>query len=175
MILVLLAHPYPSRSRANSRLVGAIRDMPGVEIRDLYRRYPDFDIDVAAEQSAAAAARLVVWMHPLYWYTVPALLKHWFDKVLVKGWAYGPGGTALAGKPCLWVPTTGGDELAYSAEGRHRQPFTSFTPAVEQTARYCGMEWLEPFVVHGAHLIDDAALDARANELRARLLALVPA
>ena len=175
MILVVLAHPYPSRSRANSRLVTAVRDLPGVEIRDLYRRYPDFDIDVAAEQEAAAAAHLLVWMHPVYWYTAPALLKHWFDKVLVKGWAYGSGGDALEGKPCLWVPTTGGDEHAYSEAGRHHHPFTSFSPVVEQTARYCGMQWLEPFVVHGAHLIDDASLDARAEALRARLMELQPA
>jgi len=174
VIVVLLAHPYPTRSRANSALVAAIHDIPGLEVRDLYRRYPDFDIDVLAEQAAMEAASTVVWMHPLYWYTTPALLKHWFDKVLVKGWAYGPGTAALRGKRCLWVPTTGGDEHAYSQSGRHHHPFSAFTPVVEETARYCGMQWLEPYVVHGAHLVDDGTLEARARGLRARLEALVP-
>ena len=63
---------------------------------------------------------LVVWMHPVYWYSVPALLKHWFDKVLALGWAYGEGGTALRGKHCLWVPTTGGDEDDVRAGGHAR-------------------------------------------------------
>lgn len=172
MIVVMFAHPYPRRSRACARLLAAIRDLPGLEVRDLYQRYPDFDIDVAAEQAALAPARLVVWMHPVYWYTAPSLLKHWFDKVLVNGWAYGPGGTALAGKGCLWVATTGGDEQAYSPEGRHHHPFEAYAPVVEQTARYCGMEWLEPHIVHGAHLVDDATLEARALALRARLEAV---
>jgi glutathione-regulated potassium-efflux system ancillary protein KefF len=172
VISVIFAHPYPTRSRACARLAGAIRDLPGLELRDLYRLYPDFDIDVAAEQAALAPARVVVWMHPVYWYTTPALLKHWFDKVLVKGWAYGPQGTGLAGKSCLWVATTGGDEHAYSEAGRHHHPFGAYAPVVEETARYCGMQWLDPFVVHGAHVIEEAALDARAAQLRERLLGL---
>ena len=98
MILVILAHPYPRRSRACAALVEAIRDLPGLEVRSLYDLYPDFDVDRAAEQAALERARLVVWLHPLFWYTVPALMKHWLDEVLVRGFAYGPGGTALAGK-----------------------------------------------------------------------------
>ena len=58
-------------------------------------------------------------MHPVFWYRVPALLKHWFDKVLAYGWAYGEGGTALHGKHCLWVPTTGGDERDFAPSGIH--------------------------------------------------------
>jgi glutathione-regulated potassium-efflux system ancillary protein KefF len=169
VILVVFAHPYPTRSRACARLLAAIRDLPGLEVRNLYERYPDFDIDVAAEQAALAAATTIVWLHPVYWYAMPALLKHWMDQVLVKGWAFGPGGSALGGKDCLWVATTGGDEAAYSPEGRHHHPIDVYVPPVEQTARYCGMNWLDPFVVHGAHLVDDAALDARALALRQRL------
>jgi len=52
VIVVIHAHPYPSRSRAGAALVAAIRDVPGIEIRSLYALYPDFDIDVAAEQAA---------------------------------------------------------------------------------------------------------------------------
>ena len=173
MIAVVHAHPYPRHSRACAALVEAIRDLPGLELRALYDLYPDFDIDPAAEQAAMERAGLIVWLHPTYWYTAPALMKHWFEKVLVKGWAHG-GGTALAGKECLWVTTTGGDEAAYSAAGRHRQPFDVFAPVVEQTARYCGMSWLEPFVVHGAHEVPEAALREAGERLRARLEAWAP-
>ena len=169
MILVIHAHPYPSRSRAGAVLLAAIRDLPGVELRSLYDLYPDFDIDAAAERLALERARLVVLMHPLFWYTTPALLKHWFDVVLVKGWAYGEGGTALAGKDCLWVTTSGGDEQAFSPEGRHAHPFEAFVPVVEQTMRFCGMRWLEPFAVHGAHLVPAQALEDAGAKLRARL------
>ena len=169
MILVLHAHPYPATSRAGAALLQAVRDLPGVEVRSLYDRYPDFDIDPVAERAALEAADLVVWTHPIYWYTVPALLKHWFDVVLIRGWAYGEGGTALHGKPCLWVPTAGGDDEAYTSAGRHKHPFEAFVPVVEQTARYCGMHWLPPLVVQGAHSMPAEALEAQAREFRARL------
>jgi glutathione-regulated potassium-efflux system ancillary protein KefF len=170
VIAVLYAHPYPRHSRAGAALLAAFDGLAGVDVRSLYDRYPDYDVDAAAERAALASARLVVWMHPLYWYSVPALLKHWFDSVLVKGWAYGEGGDALKGKDCLWVTTTGGDDAAFAPAGRHGHDFEAFAPAIEQTARYCGMNWLEPFVVHGAHVVADDVLRAAAARLRERLL-----
>jgi len=168
-IVVILAHPYPGMSRACSALAGAARALPGLELRSLYERYPDFDVDARAEQEALARAGLVVWLHPMHWYGMPGLLKLWMDMVLVKGWAFGDGGTALAGKDCLWAVTTGGDEHAFSPEGRHRRPFADFVAPVEQTARFCGMNWLEPFALHGAHLVDDEALARSAVRFRERL------
>jgi glutathione-regulated potassium-efflux system ancillary protein KefF len=170
-ILVLLAHPYPGRSRACAALVAALRDLPHLEVRSLYERYPDFDIDPKAEQEALEGADLLVWLAPMHWYGVPGLLKHWFDVVLVKGWAFGAGGTALAGKDCLWAVTTGAEAGAFTAQGRHGQPFEAFVPAIERTARFCGMGWLAPHVLHGAHQVDDAALARSGEALRARLLA----
>lgn len=171
MIYLVYAHPYPSQSRAGRALVDAVRDLPGLEICSLYDRYPDFDIDVAGEQAALRRAALVVWLHPLFWYSVPALLKHWFDTVLSYGWAYGEGAPALGAKDCLWVATTGGAPASYSAAGVHRRPFDEYAAPIEETARFCGMTWLPPFIVHGAPEIDGPALAARAAELRARLLA----
>jgi glutathione-regulated potassium-efflux system ancillary protein KefF len=169
MIVVIHAHPYPHSSRACAALAESIRGLPDVEVRSLYDLYPDFDIDPAAERAALERARLVILLHPLYWYTVPAALKHWFDVVLVKGWAYGEGGTALKGKDCLWATTTGGDEHAFSVAGRHGHPFKAFVPAVEQTMRFCGMNWLDPFVVHGAHIVPPEALEETGRRLRARV------
>ena len=172
MIVLVHAHPYPARSRAVAALLAAVRDLRNVEVRSLYSLYPDFDIDAPAERGAIGRATAVVLLHPLYWYTTPALLKHWFDTVLTKGFAYGEGGTALHGKTCLWAVTTGGDMHAFSESGRHQYPFATFTPVVEQTMRYCGMTWAEPFVVHGAHQIADAELAAAAAGFRKRVQAL---
>ncbi|HEX4353552.1 MAG TPA: NAD(P)H-dependent oxidoreductase, partial [Polyangiales bacterium] len=71
MIDLVYAHPYPHRSRANHLMLAAVRDLPGLEIRSLYDLYPDFSIDVDAEQEALLRARIVVWQHPTYWYSVP--------------------------------------------------------------------------------------------------------
>jgi glutathione-regulated potassium-efflux system ancillary protein KefF len=172
VIVLFSAHPYPDRSRANRALLEAVRDLPDLEIRSLYDLYPDFDIDVADEQDALTRAAAIVWQHPIYWYSVPGLLKHWFDKVLVRGWAYGDGGTALVGKHCLWTPTAGGEPSAYQPGAIHGFPFSAFVPVVEQTARFCGMHWEEPFIVHGSHRISNQALDETCERYRARLLAL---
>lgn len=173
MILVVQAHPYPDRSRANRALGRAVEGMPQVAIRSLYDLYPDFSIDVAEEQRALAACDVVVWQHPLYWYTVPALLKLWFEKVLSLGWAYGKEGRALAGKRCLWVTTTGADAAAYSEGGAHGHSFEAFVPVVKQTAQFCGMVWLPPIVVHHAHHLSAAQLQEAGARYRDRLQALL--
>jgi glutathione-regulated potassium-efflux system ancillary protein KefF len=171
-IVLIHAHPYPRRSRANRALLRAVEDLPGLSVRSLYDRYPDFAIDVDAEKAALLEADLIVWQSPFYWYGVPALLQHWFEKVLEHGWAYGPGGDALTGKRVLWVTTTGSPPSGYRHEGMHAHPFKVFVPPIEQTARFCGMSWEDPLVIHGAHVIDKAELSRYAQTYRARLQAL---
>lgn len=172
MICLVYAHPYPDRSRANRALLDGVRELPELDLRPLYDLYPDFAIDVEAEQEALMRARLIVFQHPIYWYSVPGLLKHWFDKVLALGWAYGPGGDALRGKTCFWATTTGASEHGYSSEGMHGHIFEAFAPPIEQTARFCGMRWAKPLVVFGARQVDDEALHAQAQAYREHLTAL---
>ena len=171
MIVVIHAHPYPSRSRAGRALVDTARSVPDTEVRSLYDLYPEFDIDVAGEQDALARSSLVVWLHPFYWYSVPGVMKHWFDKVLERGWAYGAGGTALVGKRCLWVPTVGGAEPTYAEGQSNLRPFPSYVDPVEQTARFCGMEWETPLVTFDSRAIQPAELAQQATRFRERLLA----
>ncbi len=171
--LLVFAHPYPDRSRANRRLLSAVESLEKVHVRSLYDLYPSFDIDVAAEQAALRSASIVVWQHPMYWYSAPSLMKHWFDKVLMRGFAYGTGGDALWGKRCLWVVTTGGDEQAFGSHGMHRHPFQEFSPVIEQTALFCGMTWEEPIVLYSAHRVPDEVLDGAASSYRERLEGLI--
>ena len=172
MVVVVFAHPDPDRSVANRTLLEGLDGLDGVEVRSLYDRYPDFAIDADAERDALEAASTIVWQHPIHWYNVPALLKLWFERVLVHGWAWGPGGDALRGKRCLWAITTGGDERDYSPAGMHAHPFEAFAPVVRQTAEFCGMTWLDPFVVWGARQLDAETLREHARRYRARLAAL---
>jgi glutathione-regulated potassium-efflux system ancillary protein KefF len=155
-------------------MLAAVRDLPEVEVRSLYDLYPDFDIDVAAEQAALLRADLLVWLHPVYWYSVPAMLKHWFDVVLVRGWAYGDGGVALQGKHCLWVATTGGGESSFAETGVHQWPFAAFEAPIRQTAKFCGMVWEQPLALHGAHVIPESEVAAAATAFRERLVAWSP-
>jgi glutathione-regulated potassium-efflux system ancillary protein KefF len=148
---LLAAHPNWRESRVNRLLHERARSIPGVVVRDLYGAYPDYDIDVAAEQQEARAADLVVLLHPIQWYSMPALQKLWLDEVLTYGWAYGQGGTALQGKDLWLVATTGGPESSYHPQSYNRYFFDAFLPPYEQTAALCGMRFLPPLVLHGAH------------------------
>lgn len=149
-VLVLFAHPVLERSRVNRRLVDAIRDLEGVTVRDLYEEYPTLAIDVAREQELAVAHDVIVFHHPFYWYSCPAILKEWQDLVLEHGWAYGDGGTQLRGKITLNVITTGGPESAYHKGGYNRFTIRELLAPWDQTAHLCGMQFLAPFAVHAA-------------------------
>ena len=167
-VYLLAAHPSWRESRVNRRLRDAVRSL-AVEVCDLYERYPDYDIDVAAEQARLAAARLVVLMHPIQWYSMPALQKLWLDEVLVYGWAYGENGNALRGKDLWLVATTGGPEASYHPQGYNRYFFEAFLPPYEQSAAVCGMRFLPPMVLHGAHNVGDDVVDRHAETFRQRL------
>ena len=93
---------------------------------------------------------------------MPPLMKLWLDEVLAFGWAYGPGGTALQGKDLWLVATTGGPEDSYRPDSYNRYFFDAFLPPYEQTAALCGMRFLPPLLLHGAHRVE------RGGDRRAR-------
>lgn len=168
-VLVLFAHPRLERSRTSRALLRHLPERPDVRLRDLYELYPSFDVDIGQEQQLLAEHDIVVLHHPIYWYSVPPLMKQWIDLVLAFGWAYGPGGTALRGKTWLHVTSTGGAAEAYTAAGFHGSTLTEFLRPLQRTATLCGMRWLPPFAVHGTHRLDDAGLE-RAAAAYGRLL-----
>ena len=167
-MLVIAAHPELEHSRVNLRLMQAARGA-GAAVRDLYALYPDYAIDVAAEQQALARAGLVVWLHPIHWYHMPPLMKLWVDEVFAFGWAYGPGGHALQGKHLWLATTTGGAEAAYRPDGYNRYFFDAFLPPYEQTAALCGLRFVPPLVLHGAHRASAAEVDAHVQVFAQRL------
>lgn len=170
-VLVITAHPALQHSRVNRALLQAARQLPAqqVQVRDLYALYPDYLIDVPTEQAALAAARLVVWQHPLHWYGMPPLLKLWLDEVFAYGWAYGHGTQALRGKDLWLVTSTGGSAEAYQPNGHNRHHIDAFWPPYEQTAALAGMRFLPPLVLHGAHEVDDTEVAGHAAMFAQRL------
>lgn len=166
---MLAAHPHWRDSRVNRRLLAAARAVPGVDVNDLYGTYPDYAIDVEAEQRRLERAQLVVLLHPIQWYSMPALQKLWVDEVLAYGWAYGPEGIALQGKDLWLVATTGSPESSYHPQGYHRYFFDAFLPPYEQTAALCGMRFLPPLIFHGARSAPEAEVAAHVEVFAQRL------
>ncbi len=161
-VLIIFAHPALEKSRVHSRLIKRVPQSGDFTLNDLYEAYPDFDIDVGREQGLLLDHDLIVLQHPLFWYSVPPLLKQWIDLVLEHGWAYGSQGTALRGKSMISVISTGGAEPAYRPGGYNRFTIKQLLAPIEQTFRLCGMEYLDPYVIHGTHRmnLDDIAVEA---------------
>ena len=172
-ILILFAHPALQRSRINKKLLKEIENIEGVTVNDLYEEYPDLHIDVKREQDLLLDHDVIIFQHPFYWYSTPAMLKEWQDMVLQHGWAYGHEGRMLAGKTMLNAISTGGPEKAYQSGGYNRFTIRQLLAPMEQTAKLCKMHYLGPFVIHGTHLIDPDSLKTHVQDYQNLLEALI--
>lgn len=172
-VLILFAHPSPTRSEVNLPLFKN-SSMEGVTRVDLYAEYPNFRIDIDKEQARLLAHDVIVFMFPMYWYSTPALLKEWQDLVLEYGFAYGKDGTALKGKRFFCSFTTGGGEKAYQDQGYNHYTVNELLQPLEQTAFLTKMEYLPPYVLFSARTAkEDKRLAGHITKWRTILQALV--
>ncbi len=86
---MILAHPAIEKSIGNKIISNNFDAGANTELRHLDLLYPDFNIDIKAEQEALLNAETIVFQFPLFWYNMPAILKHWIDKVFEYGFAFG--------------------------------------------------------------------------------------
>lgn len=170
-VLVLFAHPALEVSAVNRLLVEVPLAVEGVTFRDLYELYPAFEIDVSEEQRLLVEHDVILFHHPLYWYSIPPLLRQWQDLVLEHDWAYGSKGIHLRGKAACHVITAGGPADTYSAGGHNRYHLRDFLRPLEGTAVLCGMDYLPPFVVYGTHGLDPMHLERHVADYRRLLVA----
>ena len=149
-VLLLYAHPESQDSVANRVLLKPATQLSNVTVHDLYAHYPDFFIDIPREQALLREHEVIVFQHPLYTYSCPALLKEWLDRVLSRGFASGPGGNQLAGKYWRSVITTGEPESAYRYDALNRYPMSDVLRPFELAAGMCRMHWLSPIIIYWA-------------------------
>ena len=117
--------------------------------------------DIAAEVEKVKAADLIIFSFPLHWFSVPAILKGWIDRVFVSGLTYGgkrfydQGG--LKGKKALLSFTLGGREHMFGDTAIHGEIETMLRPLLRGTLYYVGMNVLPPFIGYHIPYIDQAA------------------
>ena len=172
-ILILFAHPRFEKSKTNRALLQNIVERQGVTLNDLYEQYPDFNIDVDREKELLIAHQIIIWHHPFYMYSAPALLKQWIDLVLEYGWAHGKDGDFLKNKIIFNAITSGGTREVYAATGYNRFTMKEFLLPFEQTATLCKMIYLPPFAVQGTHLLTASMLKHHVDLYHALLDRLV--
>lgn len=140
--------------------------------------------DIAAEQDKLRWADAVILQFPLWWFTMPAILKGWIDRVYAYGFGYGVGehsdarwgdrygeGT-LAGKRAMLVVTTGGWESHYGPRGVNGPIDDVLFPIQHGVLYYPGFEVLPPFVVYRTSRVDETRYAAVRDALGERLDAL---
>jgi NAD(P)H dehydrogenase (quinone) len=120
--------------------------------------------DIRGELDKLLWADLLILNFPLYWFSVPAILKGWIDRVLVSGICYGgkrfydQGG--LAGKKALVSLTLGGREHMFGEGAIHGPLEDMLRPLLRGTLAYVGLEVLPPFVAwHVPYIGNDARQD----------------
>lgn len=170
MIEIIYAQPKKEKPCANKKLIDAVNELPDVHINDIYNNYPDFQIDTQAEQERLLKAKTIVCQYPIHWNHSPALLNLWFEKVFTYGWAYGQGAGALKGKRLLWVATAAGDEKVYQDENAPHLALAQLASPLQQTAEFCGLEWLDPIVLYSAESRSDEEMKNAAELYKQRIM-----
>ncbi len=172
-VLINFAHPAQSHSKINKALKHAIEDLEDVTINNLYAQYPDFLIDIEREQALCEAHDIIIFQHPFYWYSTPAIVKEWLDLVLEHGWAYGSTGKALAGKVLMQAISAGGDASTYQQDGYNGFTIQELTSPMQATANLCNLKWIPPFTVLGVHRgLPHEQIVAYAEDYRRVVIAL---
>lgn len=142
--------------------------------RHTYRVGGDYTPDVAAEQERLDRATDLVLVFPVYWWSTPALLKGWFDRVFVNGWAFGldaEGGIVrkLDRLRIHLLPVAGDDAGVYDRHGYEQAMRTQLEHGIVD---FCGARRGVTAFVHDSEREDAAG---RAAAVDAAVTAVVEA
>lgn len=127
-----------------------------------------FAPDISGEIDKLLTAELVIFCCPVWWFSVPALMKGWFDRVLAMGVAWDSGKIyekgLLRGKQAILTVSGGHPQDYYQAEGIHKAPINQILhPINHGTLAFCGFDVHQPFIAY--HVLG-ADIDARTALLK---------
>lgn len=139
--------------------------------------------DVVEEQRKLLDCDALVLQFPLWWFSMPAIMKGWIDRVFANGFAYGltrPGARysarygegTLTGRRALVAITAGAQTPHFSERGVNGALRHVLFPITHGTLWYAGMDVLEPYVLHGANRVSEDQFARHADALRTRLAGL---
>ncbi|ARD62648.1 NAD(P)H dehydrogenase [Kosakonia radicincitans DSM 16656] len=137
--------------------------------------------DIAREQAKLQRADAVIFQFPLWWFSMPAIMKGWVDRVYACGFAYGVGEHSdthwgdrygegsLAGKRAMLLVTTGGWESHYAPRGINGPINDLLFPIQHGILFYPGFEVLPPLVFYRSNRMDETRFTECCTALAQRL------
>ena len=151
-ILVNVIHPNMEQSIVNKRLLNGIKDIKNITINNLYKKYPDFKINVKEEQKLLLENDIILFQFPMYWFSSPSLLKEWFDVTFLPGFAHGKA-SLLKDKSFAVAVSCGGAESAFSKTGKDKKSVEEFLFPFEITANYVKMNYKKAFITYDTETV----------------------
>ncbi|XBS71171.1 NAD(P)H-dependent oxidoreductase [Acerihabitans sp. KWT182] len=134
--------------------------------------------DVEEEQRKILAADAVILSFPLWWFSMPAIMKGWVDRVWAYGLAYGYQGAGnahrygeggFAGKRALLAVSVGGPAADYALRGINGPLEQLLFPITHGTLFFSGMQVLPTYALYDAGVIDAKGLAKAASDWRGRV------
>ncbi|HEY5125410.1 MAG TPA: NAD(P)H-dependent oxidoreductase [Ignavibacteria bacterium] len=118
-----------------------------------------FAADINAEMEKIVWCDLLIFQFPIWWFSIPSILKGWIDRVLAMGFAYGGGRIfdkgVFKGKKAMLSLTTGGPEKMFTKEGLFGDIDMLLYPIHHGVFEFCGFEVIPPFIVYGVAHLDE--------------------
>lgn len=136
-----------------------------------------FSADIIEEQDKALWADALILAFPLWWFSMPAILKGWIDRVWTAGVGYQISGERygagrMAGKRAMIMVMVGGGESYFSARGVNGPIEDLLFPINHGMLYYPGYDVLPPYVLHKTDRIDPETYGQAADEVRERMRTL---
>ena len=133
-----------------------------------------FAPDIVGEIQKLQAADLVVFVAPIWWFDVPAIMRGWFDRVMAMGVAWDGGQIyntgLLKGKQAMMVVSAGHPKDYYNENGLHKMTALQMLHTIHHGIfAFCGMNIHEPFIATNVLGQDHESLEKELSELRFRM------
>lgn len=141
-ILIVSGHTDLKDSVANKTILEKLeKELPGAEFDYLDHNYPDFQVDISAEQEKLVKADVIVLQFPIFWYAMPSLMSRWMEQAFQHGFSHGSTGDKLKGKKLVASFTTGAPKELYHADNVMGYEIEDFLPPLKATCGLCQMEF----------------------------------
>ena len=168
-VLVIYSHSYHDTRHAGKVILDVFKAQPDFEVRNLEEIYPNCaPIDIALEQQRLVEADIIIFHHPIFWFNMPAGLKHYMDEVFQYGFAYGSTGNKLRGKKFIHSYTTGSGAATFAGELGEVLP-----AALKASAGFCGMDYQGAFPLYGQLALTNPNVPAEAKAHAERVVEFV--
>jgi NAD(P)H dehydrogenase (quinone) len=134
-----------------------------------------FAEDIKKEMDKLLWADLIIFNFPLWWFSVPAILKGWVDRVFAMGFAYGGGKGVydtgvFKGKKGMLCITTGGPEATYLPDGRNGDIEKILFHINHGMLFFTGMDVIPPFMAYSVARLSDEERQATLDNYKHYLL-----